>query len=147
MRKVIDFEALKLIEKIKKMSPDELKDALCSEELKDALMSNCSPDELTFITASDSIAGKASGSISKTISKKHGKVSESNPPTVERRDDYCHLCLSVASHIFSRALAMYEPEDRAKLIEDFMLLTIAEATLIRHEVDGKNINEPEHDDE
>lgn len=147
MRKVIDFEMLKMIKKIQKMSPEQRIDALTSKEMKDDLMNHCPPEELSMIMESEVISGKASDRISKVISKKHGKASDANPVTSQRRGDYYRLCLYVASHIYSRALAMYEPQDRDRLLEEFSQLSYTEAALMRHEVESKYSPDEENSDE
>lgn len=141
MKNIINFEMLKILKRLKKMTPEQLRDALCSEELRSDMIKNCDPDEMSMIMHSDNISGRVAAQISKVISKKHGTASEANPPTVERRNDYYHLCLYVASHIFSRALAMYEPQDRDGLLEEFRQLSYTEAALMRHEVDMKYTND------
>ena len=144
MRKATNSHMLK----VEQMSPDQLMDAMCNGKLRDDLEKTCPPDEMKIVYAINAISSKASDRISKTVSQMHGRVSDVNPPTPERRGDYFRLCLFVASNIFSRALAMYEPEDREKLLEDFQQLSHTQALLMRHEVDRKvktDDNSPEGD--
>ena len=130
MNKIVDIRNVQLRSMIKGKTTEELLELFMNEEFISKLQ-NITP--MLEYREAESISTNATNKIAKYVQKKHGRLGPDNAPTKERRKDYYNMCTVVASSILSRALAMYEPEEREPLMKDFSALSLFNAQLVHAE--------------
>ena len=147
-KKVINFREAEVANILRTLTAEEIMVKMLDQDFSEKMKSILPQDMVEMIMVGTDISDAACGAIRDFIVKRHGEITDKNPPTDERRDDYCQMCIAVASEILGRALAMYVPKDREAILEDFQKAASMTAIQKRCELDAEYAAEDaEQDDE